>query len=106
MNARIPAPVEKSREVLEVSGVELRFVQDSRDGLVAWASCIVGDSIALHNIAVRRGRDGGLFLTYPARQSSSGARHSYFNPIHREAGEVLRGAVVQAVEELLGRPVA
>lgn len=87
---------------ISITDIKLRFVEDSRDGLLAWSSCTLGNTVVLNNIAVRRGRDGGLMLTYPAKQTTAGTRFYYFNPISREASAALETAIVGKVRELLG----
>lgn len=84
---------------LRISGVSLRFVTKGHDGLIAWASCVLNGSIHLTNIAVRRGKDGQLFLTYPAKRTSYGATHNYFHPLNREAAAVLGDAILGQLRE-------
>ena len=54
---------------LPVTNVKVRLVDEGTDGLEAWASCVISRAIKLDNIAIRRGADNQLFLTYPAKQS-------------------------------------
>jgi DNA-binding cell septation regulator SpoVG len=85
-----------------VTEIKLRFVEDGRDGLIAWASCLLNGTVVLNNIAVRRGREGGLILTYPAKQTTAGTRFYYFNPISSDAAAVLDAAILGKVRDLLG----
>lgn len=85
-----------------VSDVQLRFVEDGKDGLLAWASCVIDDAVYLNNIAIRRGKDGGLMLTYPAKLTAAGSRYYLFNPISREASAVLERAILQRLAEIAG----
>ena len=87
---------------LTVSEIKLRFVEDGRDGLLGWASCVLNGTVVLNNIAVRRGREGGLMLTYPAKLTTAGTRFYYFNPISSDAAAVLDTAILGKVRELLG----
>ena len=77
-----------------ITDVKLRIVDDGKDGLLAWASCVVNNSIFLNNIAVRRSRDGSLFLTYPAKRTSGGERYQVFNPISVQAANTIQNAVL------------
>ena len=86
----------------EVSDVQLRFVPDGRDGLLAWASCVIDGAVFLNNIAIRRGRDGRLMLTFPAKITAAGTRIYLHNPINAQAAAVMRDAIIGAVRELLG----
>jgi len=81
-------------ESLRVGHGRLHLVSAGRDGLIAWASCVLNGSIHLTNIAVRRGKDGRLFLTYPAKRTSYGATHNYFHPLNREAAAALEEAIL------------
>lgn len=92
----------RSAPVNTVTEIKLRFVEDGHDGLIAWASCVLNGTVVLNNIAVRRGRDGGLYLSYPAKQTTSGTRFYYFNPISREASAVLERAILQRLAEIAG----
>lgn len=83
-----------------VSDVQLRFVENGKDGLLAWASCVIDDAVYLNNIAVRRGKDGRLMLTYPAKLTAAGSRYYLFNPISREASAVLEDAILRRLAEL------
>lgn len=83
-----------------VTDVQLRFVEDGHDGLLAWASCVLGGTVVLNNIAVRRGREGGLMLTYPAKLTAAGTRFYYFNPISREASAALERAILRRLTEV------
>ena len=71
-----------------VTEIKLRFVEDGRDGLLAWASCVLNGTVVLNNIAVRRGREGGLMLTYPAKQTTAGTPLLLLQPdlIRRRGG--------------------
>ena len=85
---------------IKITRIHLRLVEQGTDGLLGWASCVVNGAILLNNIAIRRGRDGVLFLTYPAKRSAAGDRHHYFNPISSEAAEAVRDAVLARLATL------
>jgi DNA-binding cell septation regulator SpoVG len=85
-----------------VTEVKLRFVEDGRDGLIGWASCLLNGTVVLNNIGVRRGREGGLFLTYPNKVSATGTRLTLFHPVSSDAAAILESAIVGKVRELIG----
>lgn len=95
------APRSSGRGVT-VGDIKLRFMEDGHDGLIAWASCVLNGTVVLNNIAVRRGRNGGLYLSYPAKVSATGAKITLFHPISAEAAAVLQAAIVGRVRELIG----
>jgi len=83
-----------------VTSVSIRIVENGTDGLVAWASCVVSGAIKLDNIAIRRSRDGGLFLTYPAKRTASGEKYHYYHPISIEAASAVQDAVLARLAAL------
>lgn len=83
-----------------ISDVKVRLVEHGTDGLLAWASCVVDSSILLNNIAIRRGRDGSLFLTYPAKRATGGHSHHYFHPISVEAADAVQDAILTRLAAL------
>jgi DNA-binding cell septation regulator SpoVG len=85
---------------LEVSQVSLRIVEDGTDGLVAWASCILGDAIKLDSIAVRRSHNGSLYLSYPGKRTAGGSTFHYHHPISREAADLVERAIMSRIREL------
>ena len=86
--------------LITISQIQLRLVENGKDGLLAWASCVINSALHLNNIAIRRGSDGVLFLTYPAKRSAAGDRYSYFNPISSEAADAVRDAVLARLATL------
>jgi len=86
---------------LRISEVRLRFPPDQSGSVVAYASCLINGCLALNDIRIERGRQSGLVVVCPSKPSSTGKRHSTFNPVTREAGEALREALVGALLKLL-----
>lgn len=90
-----------SRPWLPITDVKVRLVESGSDGLLAWASCVVSGAIRLDNIAIRRGYDGGLFLTYPNKRSGPGDKsYPYFHPVSAEAAEAVQNAVLARLATL------
>jgi DNA-binding cell septation regulator SpoVG len=89
-----------------VSDVQLRFIADGKDGLLAWASCVIDEAVFLNNIAIRRGKDGRLMLTFPAKVTAAGTRIYLHNPINAQAAAALEDAIIGVVRDLLGPGVA
>jgi DNA-binding cell septation regulator SpoVG len=85
---------------LSITDIKLRLVDAGTDGLIAWASCVVAHAIKLDNIAIRRGRDNSLFLTYPIKRTDAGDKYPYFNPISSEASKAVEDAVVARLAAL------
>jgi DNA-binding cell septation regulator SpoVG len=85
-----------------VTEVRLRLLEDEKDGLVGFASCVLLGGFYLNNIAIRRGRDSRLFLTYPASPSRGGAEHHHWNPINAEAAGLLEEAILGRLRTMEG----
>jgi DNA-binding cell septation regulator SpoVG len=85
---------------IPITDVKVRLVEHGTDGLLAWASCIVAGAIKLDNLAIRRSRDGSLFLTYPAKRTTSGERYNYYHPISVEAASAVQDAVLARLAAL------
>ena len=85
---------------ITISDVKVRVVDHGTDGLLGWASCIIAGAIKLDNIAIRRSRDGSLFLTYPAKRTANGDRYNYYNPISVEAANAVQDAVLTRLAAL------
>lgn len=94
MESSIKVHASQSKPMAQISDISLRLVTDGTDGLIAWASCVVSNTIRLENIAIRRGLDGGLFLTYPAKRTASGSRFNYFNPITKAAADCIQSVIL------------
>jgi DNA-binding cell septation regulator SpoVG len=85
---------------IPVSDIQVRLVEEGSDGLLAFASCVVAGGLKINNIAIRRGKEGSLFLTYPSKQSSKGTRHPYFHPITSGAAKAVENAVLARLATL------
>lgn len=95
----VPAPNPDSP--LRISEVRFRFPPDPSGPVVAYASCLINGCLALNDIRIERGRQSGLVIVYPSKSSSTGKRHSTFNPVTRAAGEELRQALLGVLAGLL-----
>lgn len=74
-----------------------------RDGLVAFASCVVNNQFYLGNIAVYTALSspGAYRLVYPSKMLSNGKEINIFYPINSSTYESVRKAVVKKLEELV-----
>lgn len=83
-----------------ITEIRVRILDEERNGLVGFASCVLSGAYFLNNIAIRRGSDGTLFLSYPASRSSHDVEHFYWNPISKEASKVLEAAILGRLREM------
>lgn len=86
---------------LRVGEVRIRMADRAGDGLIAWASCVINGCLFLNNIAIRRGADGELLLTFPAKRSRRDVKYFYFRPINAEAKEALDRAILGGLQDLV-----
>ena len=83
-------------QTIEVSDVRVRFVENATDNLVAWASCVINESLYINSIAVRREEDGSLSISYPFRKTRTDYKRYYFRPLNIDADRIIK-------ESILGR---
>lgn len=69
------------------------------DGLVAFASCVVDDSIHLGGIGVYTRPEGGYRLTFPTRKSGPSSYPIYY-PINRATTDILTQEVISKFEDV------
>jgi DNA-binding cell septation regulator SpoVG len=79
---------------MQVDEVQIRYVSNAEDGLIAWVSCVINGEMRINNIQVRTGRDDQFYLSYPRKP---GTKHSMFNPISKEASQALEAAILPKV---------
>jgi stage V sporulation protein G len=74
-----------------------------KDGLIAFASCIINNQFYLGNIAIYTSpsSNDGFRLVYPIKLLPTGKQIYCAHPINRRAGEVIHNAVVGRYNELL-----
>lgn len=85
-------------KVSEVNVVPIR----PKDGLVAFASCVIDDSLYLGSIAVHTRPSGGYRLVFPTKMIGD-TRLNVFNPISKSAGTIIDAAVAKKCDEVFGK---
>lgn len=71
-----------------------------KNGLIAFASCVIDKQLYISSIGVHRRLDGmGYRITYPSMLVGS-KRMDYFHPITKQAGKAIEEAVVKKCEKL------
>lgn len=77
-------------------------VKPTEKGLVAFASCVINNSLSLNSIAIYTKLNGeGYRLCYPDTILPNGARVNFFYPINREAAKIIDAAILKKYEEVL-----
>jgi DNA-binding cell septation regulator SpoVG len=72
-----------------------------KNGLVAFASCVIKDQFYVGDIAIYTRPDGQDYrLVYPCKVLPNGKRINCFHPINREGADQLTEAIVSRFREL------
>jgi DNA-binding cell septation regulator SpoVG len=90
------------RDLLHVT--EMTFDRAPPDlivtGLEWFASCSLGGSFRLNNLAIRRTRNGRFCVAFPKRRDAHGVRRSDWHPLTNEARDAIES---QLLDELRRR---
>lgn len=87
---------------LEISEIQIIPVKP-REGLVAFASCIINNALYIGNIAVYTSplTPGDFRLVYPVKVLRNGKEVHCVHPICKETGEAIRKAIVNKFNEIM-----
>lgn len=74
-----------------------------KDGLIAFASCVVNNQFYIGNVAIYTSPSSpdGYRLVYPIKVLPNGKEINCVHPINRETGEQVKKAIIQKYEELV-----
>ncbi|GAJ15465.1 unnamed protein product, partial [marine sediment metagenome] len=75
---------------LKISEIQIIPIKP-REGLVAFASCIINDVLYLGSVGLYTSpsKPGSFRLVYPSKTLPNGKEVSCFHPITREVGELI-----------------
>lgn len=87
---------------LKISEIQIIPVKP-KDGLIAFASCVINNALYIGNIAVytRPSTQAGFRLVYPVKILPNGKEIHCVHPINKEAGELLSKAIIEKYKEIL-----
>jgi stage V sporulation protein G len=87
---------------ISISEIQIVPVKPN-NGLVAFASCVVNNSLYIGNIAIYTSplSRNGFRLVYPAKVLPNGKEINCVHPINRETGAAITAAVINKYERLL-----
>jgi len=91
---------------LEITEIQI-FPVKPKDGLVAFASCIINDSLYIGNIALYTSpsRSEGYRLVYPSKLLPNGKKVNCVHPINKEAGTLISKAIIEKFKEILSKAI-
>ena len=74
-----------------------------KEGLVAFASCVINSSLYIGNIALYTSpsTESGFRLVYPVKILPNGKEIHCIHPINKEAGNLIATAVIQKLREVM-----
>ena len=89
-------------EEITISEIQIVPIKP-RDGLVAFASCVINGSIYLGDIGIYTSpsTEDGYRLTYPLKQLPNGVKVNYCHPIDKKTGESLTKAIVAKFKKVM-----
>lgn len=73
-----------------------------RDGLVAFASCVINNDMFCGSIAVYVRPDGSYRILYPAKKMND-SDLSIYHPINRSASKMIEEAICKKCEEIFNK---
>lgn len=72
------------------------------NGLVAFATCVIDNSIYLGSIGILTRLEGGYRLTYPIKIVGN-KQVNIFHPINQETGRILEEKIVNRYKEVMNQ---
>ncbi len=87
---------------LVVSEIELTPVK-FKDGLAAFASCVINNQFYLGNLAIYSSpfSPDGFRLVYPSRTLNNGKQLSIVHPINKETGLLIQKLIIEQYLKLM-----
>lgn len=89
---------------LEISEIQV-IPMKPKEGLVAFASCVINNALYIGNIAVYTSpsSQSGFRLLYPVKILPNGKEIHCIHPINREAGELISNAIIKKLREIIAK---
>lgn len=90
---------------MEITSVQIRRPKEVRENtrVRAYATVVVDDSIAIHDIRVIEG-DSKLFIAMPSRKTPMGEHKDIVHPINQEVRTLFEKAILDAYENTEEEP--
>lgn len=78
-----------------------------KEGLVAFASCVINESLYIGNIAVYTSttRQEGYRLVYPTKILPNGKEINCVHPINKKAGDLISQAILRQFKTLVSKRI-
>ena len=87
---------------IEITEIEIIPIKP-RDGLVAFASCVINESLYVGSIGIHCSPSNaeGFRLVFPSKTLLNGKEIPCVHPINKEAGELLTRAIVNKFRKIV-----
>jgi len=91
----------KKMSEFEISEIQVIPVKPN-EGLVAFASCVINNSLYVGNIAIYTSpsNQSGFRLVYPVKLLPNGKEINCIHPINKETGEIFSKAIIRKFKEI------
>jgi stage V sporulation protein G len=78
-----------------------------KEGLVAFASCVVNNALFLGSIAIYTSlsRPEGFRLVYPSKQLPNGKEINIFYPINKSTSNLISRAIIEKFQEIISKTI-
>ena len=83
---------------MEITSVKIRKFEREGSRMKGFASVVVDNAIAIHDIRIIEG-DNGLFIAMPSRQTSTGGYRDIAHPINSDTRQVFEKEIIEAYEK-------
>ena len=91
-------------EKLFISEIQIIPVKP-KEGLVAFASCVINNALYLGNIAIYTSPTNpeGYRLVYPMKVLPNGKEINCVHPINKESGEAIAKSIIRKYKDLISK---
>lgn len=89
-------------ETIQISEIQIIPVKP-KEGLVAFASCVINDSLYIGNIAIYTSlqKPNTYRLVYPSKILPNGKEINCVHPINKKVGELITKAIIGKFKEIM-----
>jgi len=91
---------------LHISEIQIVPVKP-KDGLVAFASCVINDALYIGNIAIYTSPTNaeGYRLIYPMKVLPNGKEINCVHPINKNTGDIISKAIIKKFKEVISKRI-
>lgn len=96
--------METMKDELKISEIQIIPIKP-KDGLVAFASFVINNSLYIGNIAIYTSpsKSEGYRLVYPSKNLPTGKEINCVHPINKKAGDLITANIIKRYIEILAR---